>query len=521
MESNNHEKESKLTLLRQKRHQVKSGGGPEKIKKQYQSGKMTARERLHILFDPGSFVETQSFIQHRCNQFGMENQTINSDGVIVGSGLVDGRMVFAFSQDFTCMGGSVGEMHARKIVSIMRDAQKCGYPVVGFNDSGGARIQEGVDALSGYGGIFYMNTYLSGVVPQISIIAGPCAGGAVYSPAMTDFIIMVRRTSQMFIAGPNVIKAATGEEISGEALGGADTHARISGNIHFIAENDKEATYIARKLLSYLPSNNVSNPPFFPIENIEIKGDPSMENIVPEDPRVPYDMKEVIRHIVDYGDFMEIQKEFAPNLIIAFARMGGMPVGIVANQPMHLAGVLDIDSSDKGSRFIRFCNTFNIPLVTLVDVPGFLPGVNQEYGGIIRHGAKMLFSYASCTVPKLTVIIRKAYGGSYLAMCSKDMGADRVYAWPTAEIAVMGAEGAAEIVFKKEIEKAANPGEALKEKIDQYRREFANPYVAAAHGHVDEVIEPRDTRRFLMTALNALRSKRDNRPPKKHGNIPL
>ncbi len=515
------DKENKIKILREKREQIKSGGGDEKIRKQHEAGKMTARERLLSLYDQGSFVENQSFVQHHCTQFGMDKQTIQSDGVVVGSGMMDGRLVYAFSQDFTCMGGSVGEMHAKKIVSVMKDAVKCGAPIVGINDSGGARIQEGVGSLSGYGSIFYFNTYLSGVVPQISIIAGPCAGGAVYSPAMTDFIIMVRGTSQMFIAGPNVIKAATGEDISGEALGGADTHARVSGNIHFVANNDQEAIDIVKRLFSFLPSNNVSNPPTFPIDNLPLQGDPAIMNIVPTEPRVPYDMKEIIANIVDNRDFMEIQKEFAPNLIIGFARLGGMTVGVVANQPMHLAGVLDIDSSDKGARFIRFCNTFNIPLVTLVDVPGFLPGVNQEYAGIIRHGAKMLFSYASCTVPKLTVIIRKAYGGAYLAMCSKDMGADRVYAWPTAEIAVMGAEGAAEIVFKKEIAAAANPAEALKEKIEQYRNEFANPYIAAAQGHVDEVIEPVETRQHLIQALYALRNKRDTRPPKKHGNIPL
>jgi len=513
--------ENKTAIYRKRRAELEMGGGPEKIAKQHKAGKMTARERLNAFFDHDSFVETKSFIHHRCTQFGMEKQTIPGDGVITGSGMLGGRLVFAFSQDFSCMGGSVGEMHAQKIISIMKDAFKCGAPIIGFNDSGGARIQEGVDSLSGYGGIFYFNTYLSGVVPQISIIAGPCAGGAVYSPAITDFIIMVRGTGQMFIAGPDVIKAATGEKISPEALGGADTHACISGNIHFVAENDRDAMFIAHRLLSFLPSNNVQDPPSRHIENLEVQVDQALMDIVPESPRAPYDMKKVIQHIVDDGDFLEIQKFYAPNLIIGFARLGGMSVGIVANQPMHLAGVLDINSSDKGARFIRFCNTFNIPLITLVDVPGFLPGVDQEYGGIIRHGAKMLFSYASCTVPKLTVIIRKAYGGAYLAMCSRDMGADRVYAWPTAEIAVMGAEGAAAVMFKKEIDASPNPAETLNEKIIQYRNEFANPYIAAARGHIDEIIEPTETRRYLILGLNALKAKRENRPPKKHGNIPL
>jgi acetyl-CoA carboxylase carboxyltransferase component len=514
-------KENRITIFRNKRAEIEKGGGEEKIAKQRQAGKMTARERLQGLFDHDSFVELQTFVQHRCTQFGMEQQKIPADGVIIGSGMVDKRPVFAFSQDFTCAGGSVGEMHARKIVTIMKDAIKCGAPVVGFNDSGGARIQEGVDALSGYGRIFYYNTYLSGVVPQISIISGPCAGGAVYSPAITDFIIMVRGAGQMFIAGPNVIKAATGEDISPEKLGGADTHAHISGNIHFVAENDNEAIAITRRLLSFLPSNNVSEPPCRVLEDLVLEEDSALTTLVPEDPRAAYDMKEVISHLVDNGDFLEIQPGFAPNLIIGFARLGGIPVGIVANQPLHLAGVLDIHSSDKGARFIRLCNTFNIPLVNLVDVPGFLPGVDQEYGGIIRHGAKMLFSYASCTVPKLTVIIRKAFGGAYLAMCSKDMGADRVFAWPTAEIAVMGAEGAAGVIFKKEIQAAANPAETLKEKIEEYRAEFANPYITAGRGHLDEIIEPMNTRRYLIQALNILKAKRDTRPPKKHGNIPL
>ena len=512
---------TKTERLRAKRASVLAAGGKEKIDKQHRAGKMTARERLEALYDGGTFLENQSFVEHRCGQFGMEGQEIPGDGVLTGTGLINGRTVFAFSQDFTCAGGSVGEMHAKKIVNIMRDALKCGAPVIGINDSGGARIQEGVDALSGYGTIFYHNTLLSGVVPQISIIAGPCAGGAVYSPAITDFVIQVRGSAQMFIAGPSVIKAATGEEISAEKLGGADAHARISGNVHFVAENDAEALAIARKLLSFLPSNNVSDPPALPLQDMVVTGDQSLARIVPEDPRLPYDMHQVIQQLVDDNDFLEVQKDFAPNLIVGFARFGGMPVGVVANQPMHLAGVLDINASDKGARFIRFCNIFNIPLVNLVDVPGFLPGVDQEHGGIIRHGAKMLFAYAATSSPKITVIIRKAYGGAYLAMCSRDMGADRVFAWPTAEIAVMGAEGAAGVVFKKEIEAAASPKKMLQEKIAEYRERFANPYVAASRGGIDEVIEPPETRRYLIQSLTALRAKRETRPPKKHGNIPL
>jgi acetyl-CoA carboxylase carboxyltransferase component len=507
--------------LLDRRERARRGGGRERIDRQHAQGKLTARERLAALFDPDTFVETHTFVAHRCTQFGMEKQEIPAEGVVTGSGMVNGRLAFAFSQDFTCAGGSVGEMHAKKIAVLMTDALKCGAPVIGINDSGGARIQEGVDALSGYGRIFYANTLLSGVVPQISIIAGPCAGGAAYSPALTDFVIMVRGTSQMFIAGPSVIKAATGEEITGEKLGGAETHARISGNIHFVADSDPEALAVAKRLLSFLPPNNLSDPPSLPVGDLVVEGDPRVNGLVPDDPRTPYDMRQVIAHLVDQSDFLEVQREWALNIITAFARLGGMTVGIVANQPMVLAGVLDINAADKAARFIRFCNTFNIPLVNLVDVPGFLPGVDQEYGGIIRHGAKMLFSYSSCTVPKLTVILRKAYGGAYLAMCSKDLGADRVYAWPTAEIAVMGAEGAAGIVFKKELEGAPEPAAALRGKVEEYRREFANPYIAASRGHVDEVIEPKDTRRLLILALNALKAKRETRPPKKHGNIPL
>lgn len=513
--------QSKILDYRARRKKAELGGGLKRIQAQHAKGKLTARERIQGLYDADSFVESQTFVKHRGTQFGIEGQEIPGDGVVTGCGTVQGRPVYTFSQDFTCSGGSVGEMHARKIVSVMKDALRYGAPIVGFNDSGGARIQEGVDSLSGYGHIFYANTLLSGVVPQISVIAGPCAGGAVYSPAMTDFLIMVRNTSQMFIAGPNVIKAATGEEISPEDLGGAAVHAAISGNIHFVAKDDEEAIHIVKRLLSFLPSNNLQDPPAVAYPSLAVADDVSLNTIIPDDPRMAYDMRKVITALVDDGDFLEVQREFAPNFLIGLARMGGMVVGILANQPMHMAGVLDINASDKGARFIRFCNTFSIPLVNLVDVPGFLPGVGQEHGGIIRHGAKLLFSYSSATVPKLTVITRKAYGGAYLAMCSKDLGADRVYAWPTAEIAVMGAEGASEIVFRKEIQESQDPALALQEKIAHYRAEFANPYVAAGRGFLDDVIEPMTTRRLLIMALRVLKSKRESRPPKKHGNIPL
>jgi len=513
--------QQKIQQLQERIARIQQGGGPDKLAKQHAAGKLTARERVLALFDADTFTETKTFVAHRCHQFGMEKQDIPADGVVTGSGTIDGRLAFSFSQDFTCSGGSVGEQHANKIVSIMNDALKCGAPVVGFNDSGGARIQEGVDALSGYGRIFWANTLLSGVVPQISVIAGPCAGGAAYSPAMTDFVIMVRNTSQMFIAGPNVIKAATGEDISAEALGGADAHARISGNIHFVAGSDLEAMTIVRRLLSFLPANNIQDPPALPMPDLALADDPRLNEIVPDDPRAPYDMRQVIACLVDNGDFLEIQADFAPNFLIGFARLGGMTVGVLANQPMHLAGVLDINASDKGARFIRFCNTFNIPLVNLVDVPGFLPGVGQEHGGIIRHGAKLLFSYSGSVVPKLTVIIRKAYGGAYLVMNSKHIRCDINYAWPTAEIAVMGPKGASEVIYRKEIREAADPEAFLAEKIEEYRRSFANPFLSAHRGYIDDVIFPRDTRHRLIRTLQFLEGKRADRPERKHGNIPL
>ncbi|RMF60716.1 MAG: acyl-CoA carboxylase subunit beta [Calditrichaeota bacterium] len=512
----------KIKQLLEKRIRLYQGGGEKRIAKHHASGKLTARERLALLFDEDTFQETHLFMKHRCTNFGMETKELPGEGVVTGHGFVDGRPVYVASQDFTVAGGSVGEATAKKIWAVMDDALKTGDPFIFINDSGGARIQEGVDALSGYGGIFYRNVELSGVVPQISIIAGPCAGGAAYSPALTDFIIQVRHKGQLYITGPQVIKEVTGEEVTPEQLGGVESHAHYSGVIHFIAENDEDAILLTKRLLSFLPSNNTEDPPFYPELHEEIvAADESLNDIVPEDPREAYDMHEIIWRVVDGGDFLEVQEHFAPNIIIGFGRLVGRTIGIVANQPAYRAGVLDIDSSDKASRFIRFCNAFNIPLVTFVDVPGFLPGVQQEYGGIIRHGAKMLFAYGAATVPKLTVIVRKAYGGAYLAMCSKDMGADRVCAWPSAEIAVMGAEGAVNVLYKKEIAEAEDPQEEKKRRIQEYCNAFANPYIAAGRGYLDDIIEPAETRAYLAAALEVLRSKRELRPQKKHGLIPL
>lgn len=502
----------------EKRRRLLLGGGEKAIENQHKKGKLTARERLSLLFDPDSFVEFGLYVKHRCKE--LEDKELPADGVVTGKGEVLGRPVFAFSQDFTVMGGTVGERNAQKVVELLLYALKCGMPVVGFNDSGGARIQEGVDSLSGYGKIFYHNVLLSGVCPQISVVCGPCAGGAAYSPALTDFIIQVDKTAHMFITGPEVIKAATGEVIDEESLGGARVHATISGNIHFIAKDDYHAISIVKELLSFLPQNNLENPPEKSFSGL-VYDDEVLDDIIPEDPKVPYDMKNIIKRIVDDGYFLEVQEYFAPNIIVGFGRLGGMAVGIVANQPMHLAGVLDINAADKGARFIRTCNIYNIPIVTFVDVPGFLPGVKQEHEGIIRHGAKMLFAYAAATVPKLTVIIRKAYGGAYLAMCSKDMGADSVLAWPSAEIAVMGPEGAIKVIFKKEIEKIENKEEFIREKIEEYRKVHANPYKAAEALHIDDVIRPAWTRRLLIERLGILRAVRNLRPQKKHGNIPL
>jgi acetyl-CoA carboxylase carboxyltransferase component len=504
--------------LDERRSQLLEGGGASRVERQHRQGKLTARERLGLLFDPDSLIELGLWARHRCRE--LDGQDLPGDGVITAKGEVAGRPVYAFSQDFTVGGGAVGERHAAKIVEFMQRALKCGVPLVGFNDSGGARIQEGVEALSGYGRIFYHNTLLSGVVPQISVIAGPCAGGAAYSPALTDFVIMVDRTSYMFIAGPEVIRAATGEEIGVEELGGALSHASISGNIHFVAADEAGAVDIVKELLSFLPSNNLEPPPDVPFD-APVVDDEALDWVIPTEPRHAYDVKDVIHAIVDDGHLLEVQRDYAPNVVVGFARMGGMVVGVVANQPSFMAGVVDINASDKASRFIRTCNVYGIPLVTLVDVPGFLPGVAQEHGGIIRHGAKMLFAYAASTVPKITVILRKAYGGAYLAMCSKDMGADCVLAWPTAEIAVMGPEGAARVIHRKELADAADPQAVLDERIQEYRRQHANPYRAAEALHVDDVIRPSWTRRLIIENLGTLRAKRVLRPQKRHGNIPL
>ena len=511
----------KLELLYEKRRVIEAGGGEKRIDKQHASGKLTARERLAILFDENTFVELDAFVKHRCSNFGMEKQEIPGEGVVTGYGKVDGRLVCAFAQDFTVLGGSLGEMHAKKMGKVMDMALKVGAPVVGLNDSGGARIQEGVDALAGYGEIFYKNTIASGVVPQISAIMGPCAGGAVYSPALTDFIYMVDKTSQMFITGPQVIKTVTGEEVSAEDLGGASTHNTTSGVAHFIAANDEDCINQIRKLLNYLPSNNTEKAPIK-----EGSDDPNRLNdvlnyIIPDGSNKPYDMKDIINEVIDNSDFYEVQPFYAQNMITGFARINGESVGIIANQPRVMAGSLDINASDKSARFIRTCDAYNIPIVTLVDVPGFLPGTSQEYGGIIRHGAKMLYAYSEATVPKITVITRKAYGGSYLAMCSKDLGADMVLAWPTAEVAVMGPSGAANIIFKNDIKNAEDQKSMRDIKIKEYTEEFATPYKAAERGYLDDVIEPAHTRIRLCDALDTLSSKREDRPPKKHGNIPL
>ncbi|RMH74002.1 MAG: acyl-CoA carboxylase subunit beta [Gemmatimonadetes bacterium] len=511
----------KIRRLREEKARLWKGGGEKRIEKQHAAGKLTARERVALLLDPETTQEMFLFSKHRGTAFGMAGKELPGDGVVTVGGTIDGRQVFVASQDFTVSGGSVGEMHADKICQMMDMSLKCGAPFIFVNDSGGARIQEGIDSLSGYGKIFYRNVLLSGVVPQISIIAGPCAGGAAYSPALTDFIIMVKNTGKLFITGPSVIKQVTGEDISAEELGGVYAQMTYSGVVHFVAENDEHAAQICKKLLSFLPSNNMEDPPDFGDGELTIVEDLALNQIIPDNPREPYDMREVIRRVIDNGDFLEVQDHFAANAIVGFARLNGRTVGIVGNQPMVKAGVLDIDSSDKISRFVRFCNAFNIPLVTFVDVPGFMPGIQQEYGGIIRHGAKMLFAYSAATVPKISVILRKAYGGAYLAMCGKDLGCDRVCAWPTGEIAVMGAEGAVGIVYRKEINAAEDKQAATQEFIEKYKTEFANPYVGAARNLIDDIIEPKDTRRYLSLALESLRTKRELRPHKKHGLIPL
>lgn len=511
----------KLEQLRSIREKIELGGGEKRIQKQHAKGKQTARERILMLLDEGSFIETDAFVEHRCNNFGMEKVKAPGEGVVTGYGTVDGRLVYIFAQDFTVIGGSLGEMHAAKICKIQEMALKTGAPVIGINDSGGARIQEGVDALAGYGEIFYNNTIASGVIPQISVIMGPCAGGAVYSPALTDFIFMINNTSKMFITGPQVIKTVTGEEVSAEKLGGAMTHNSTSGVAHFISETEEEVINDIKKLLSFLPSNNLENAPMFDSEDDMNRLNEKLNEIIPNDANRPYDVKEVIEILADDNDFFEVQPYYAQNIVTGYIRLNGRSVGIVANQPKVLAGCLNINASDKASRFIRTCDAFNIPMLTLVDVPGFLPGTDQEYGGIIRHGAKMLYAYSEATVPKVTVILRKAYGGSYLAMCSRQMGADIVLAWPTAEIAVMGPDGAANIIFRKDIEESSDSAKTRQEKIKEYRDKVANPYNAAARGHVDDVIEPMTTRKRVINAFDMLSNKREIRPAKKHGNIPL
>jgi len=513
--------EEKLKDLKAREDKALQMGGEKAVAKHKEKGKMTARERLKMLFDPGTFREVDMFVEHRCTNFGMEKVEIPSDGVITGHGLVEGRPVFAFSQDFTSRAGSLGEMHSKKICKVMDLALKAGVPFVGINDSGGARIQEAVDALSGYGQIFYRNSVASGVIPQISAIMGPTAGGAVYSPAMTDYIFMVKNTSYMFITGPEVIKSVTGEEITFEDLGGAMAHNEKSGVAHFACESDADAIAGIRRLLSFLPPNNMEDPPVVNTGDDPRRTDPALDTIIPDNPNQSYDMKDVIRSIVDNGDFYEPHEHFAKNIIVCLARLNGRSVGIIANQPDELAGCLDIDASDKATRFIRFCDAFNIPLLTIADVPGYLPGSNQEWGGIIRHGAKLLWCYSEATVPKMLLVTRKDYGGSYLAMCSRDLGADWAFAWPTAEIAVMGAAGAANIIHRKEIKAADDPAAKRQEKIEEYEQLFSNPYQAASRGFVDAVIMPGDTRARLIEALEIMCTKREFRPPKKHGNIPM
>jgi methylmalonyl-CoA decarboxylase alpha subunit len=505
--------QEKIEDLKARQEKIKQGGGQKRIDKQHATGKLTARERVEKLLDPNTFVELDQFVTHRCVNFDMASVDAPAEGVVTGYGTIEGRLVYVFAQDFTVVGGSLGEMHAAKIVKVQQLALKMGAPIIGINDSGGARIQEAVDALSGYGKIFYNNTLASGVIPQISVIMGPCAGGAVYSPALTDFIYMVKNTSQMFITGPQVIKSVTAEEVTAEALGGAMTHNTTSGVAHFVAENDDDCLEQIRCLMSFLPGNNLEGSPVVSNADDVNRMDDSLNTLLPDNPNQPYNMKDIITSIVDNGDFYEVQPYFAQNIITCFARFDGQTVGIIANQPSVMAGCLDVDASDKSARFIRFCDAFNIPLVNLVDVPGFLPGVSQEYGGIIRHGAKMLYAYSEATVPKVTVITRKAYGGSYLAMCSQDLGADQVMAWPTSEIAVMGPAGAANIIFRGDPD--------VKTKTEQYIAEFATPYKAAERGFVDQVIEPKETRPRIITALSMLASKREQRPQKKHGNIPL
>jgi propionyl-CoA carboxylase beta chain len=513
--------EQKLEELKKRDRLAEEGGGVQRRERQHKEGKMLARERIEFLLDDGTFEETDKLVTHRSNDFGMAEQKYYGDGFITGYGRVEGRLVFVFAQDFTVFGGSLSEANAAKIVKIMDLAAKMGAPVIGLNDSGGARIQEGVMSLAGYADIFLRNTLYSGVVPQISAIMGPCAGGAVYSPAITDFILMVDKTSYMFITGPDVIKTVTHEEVSKEQLGGAMTHNETSGVAHFVARDDAECLSMVRELLSFVPSNNLDDPPRKPCTDPIDRADEKLDSIVPKQSNLPYDIKDVIHRVVDESYFFEVQEHFAKNIVVGFSRLNGKSVGVVANQPAFLAGTLDINASIKGARFVRFCDCFNIPLVTFEDVPGFLPGATQEYGGIIKHGAKLLYAFAEATVPKVTVITRKAYGGAYCVMASKHIRTDVNYAWPTAEIAVMGPEGAVDIVYKRELERAGKREDLRQQKIEEFRDMFANPYIAAERGFVDAVIQPRDTRKKLIQALEMLETKRDKNPAKKHGNIPL
>ena len=513
----------KIEQLNQMRLRSAAGGGPDRVEKQHKSGKLTARERLDLLLDPGSFREMDAFVVHRERNFGMDepDKQFLADSVVTGWGTISGRLVYVFSQDFTVMGGSLSEVHAEKICKIMDMALKNGAPVIGLNDSGGARIQEGVVSLGGYADIFLRNTLASGVIPQISVIMGPCAGGAVYSPALTDFVFMVKDTSYMFVTGPDVVRAVTHEDVTFEELGGAMTHNTLSGVSHVAANSEEDALFLIREILGYMPQNNMEDPPFEPSKDDPLRTEDALNDIVPDDPSKPYDIKDVIRLVVDEGRFFEIHEHYAQNIVVGFARLGGFSVGIVANQPAVLAGVLDIKASEKGARFIRFCDCFNIPVITFEDVPGFMPGVGQEHGGIIRAGAKLLYAYCEATVPKITVVTRKAYGGAYCVMNSKHIRSDLNLAWPTAELAVMGPDGAVSIIFRRELMEADDPAARKAELVQDYRDRFANPYVAAARGYIDDVIVPSETRPRLINALGMLQNKRDSNPPKKHGNIPL
>ncbi|MEI0612455.1 acyl-CoA carboxylase subunit beta [Brachyspira pilosicoli] len=513
--------QEKINELKKRKEKIEEAGGKDKIEERHAKGKLTARERILHLLDEGTFCEIDAFIEHRCSDFGMEKNKVAGEGVVTGYGKINGRQVCVYAQDFTVIGGSLGQMHAAKICKVQDMAIKLGCPCIGINDSGGARIQEGIDSLRGYGDIFYRNVQASGVIPQICVIMGPCAGGAVYSPALMDFILMTDKTANMFITGPQVVKAVTGEQVSAEELGGAFVHSKTSGVASLMFPDEISTLEGVKKLLSYIPQNNLEDVPLESTNDDPNRNDDELSNILPDSPNKPYDIKEIIKRVVDNGEFFELQPLFATNIVICFARLDGKSVGIIANQPNSMAGVLDINAADKAARFIRFCDSFNIPLVTLVDTAGYLPGVGQEHNGVIRHGAKLLYAYSEATAPKITLIIRKSYGGAYIAMCSKHLGADMVYAWPSAEIAVMGPDGAANIIFKKEIDKAEDPKKMRAEKIEEYKKEFANPYRAAVRGYVDDVIEPEYTRSYLINALHLLVSKRETRLPRKHGNIPL